>query len=418
VAVVSGLLSAIDELAAADLSVLPDCERGAELRELHLARTRLDAQINRRIGVFDARGLGQSDGAPSTQSWLRAHCRLVPSDASSEVQTARGLRDLPLAKAAWEAGDIGRDHARAITMLAKETSVEDTQKVERDLVAVAREAEPLQFASELRKWRDSWRGHPDNKDESAVQDRRELVLANSLDGMTAIKGWLTPEIGELVRTLLDPLAAPQPGETRTAAQRYHDALGEAARRLIATDNVSPGRKVRPSLLAICTMQDLLEAERAGAAELGYGNVIGNDTLQRIACDSTVVRVLIGSDGEVLDLGRSTRTVTPAQWKALVVRDGGCVVPGCDRPATWCDAHHLLWWTRGGPTDLDNLALLCGYHHTLVHEAGWALLRHTDGRWSFRRPNGTEALADNTVHDKGRRGSLRASLHPPSTHCPD
>src|SRR4051794_39056124 len=105
----SELLSAIDELAAADLAATPDGDRGAELRELCFARTRLDAQINRRVSTFDARALGESDGAPSTHSWLRAHCRLTPSDASAEVHTARGLRDLPVAKAAWEAGEIGRD---------------------------------------------------------------------------------------------------------------------------------------------------------------------------------------------------------------------------------------------------------------------------------------------------------------------
>src|SRR5947208_8070341 len=183
----SGLPSAIDELAAADVEAMVDSDRGAELRELYLARTRLDAQINRRISTFDGRALGDSDGAPSTQSWLRAQCRLAPSDAGAEVQTARGLRDLPIAKAAWEAGEVGRDHVRAITLLAKQTSVEATQSVEEQLVAVAREAEPLRFATELRKWRDAWRGRPENKDESSVQDRRELIFASSLDGMTAVK---------------------------------------------------------------------------------------------------------------------------------------------------------------------------------------------------------------------------------------
>ena len=240
--------------------------------------------------------------------------------------------------------------------------------------------------------------------------------------MTAMKALANQRSRGLARAALDPLAAPLPCDTRTAAQRYHDAFVELCRRALDTDTVAPGHKVRPQLLVLCEVDRLLDAEKAAYAELGYGGVIGNAALQRIACDSIVSRVLLDSRGEILDLGRSVRTVTPAQWKALVVRDGGCVVPGCDRPATWCDAHHLWWWTRGGPTDLDNLALLCGFHHSLIHEGGWSLLRHTDGRWALRRPDGTELLGGCTSSPVsstiGRPGALRAMHHPPTGHCPD
>jgi hypothetical protein len=414
----SELLSAIDTLAATDLDGTLDAERGAELRELYLSRTRLDAQINRRLGHFDARGLGAADGASSTQSWLRAHARLAPAEAAGEVHTARGLRDFATTAAAWEAGEINRQHARAITMLARETSVEATQRVESALVEVARLCDPLRFANELRAWRESLRRSGDGKDESSVESRRELTLAASIGGMTSIKGWLTPEVGELVRTLLSSLAAPHTGETRTAAQRNHDGLGEACRRLLDGNEVARGHRVRPSLLVLCTMDGLLDAERGEAARLGYGSVVDQRTLQRLACDSTVTRVLLSPEGEVLDLGRSARTVSVAQWKALVVRDGGCVVPGCDRPATWCDAHHLLWWTRGGPTDLDNLALVCGYHHALIHEHAWTLGRDPDGNWALRRPDGTVVqVANNESSNPLRRGrALSAMLDPPVAAC--
>jgi HNH endonuclease len=81
----------------------------------------------------------------------------------------------------------------------------------------------------------------------------------------------------------------------------------------------------------------------------------------------------------LDVGRASRVVHPAQRTALAVRDGGCVFPGCDRPLEWCEAHHLLHWLDGGPTDLANLALLCRAHHRAVHEGGWRLIRGPDGR---------------------------------------
>ena len=92
-------------------------------------------------------------------------------------------------------------------------------------------------------------------------------------------------------------------------------------------------------------------------------------------------VLAGAPSQPLDLGRSTRVVHPAQRAALAVRDRGCVVPGCERPLAWCDAHHLRHWLDGGPTDLANLALVCRAHHRMVHEGGWQLTRGPDGRFT-------------------------------------
>jgi len=91
------------------------------------------------------------------------------------------------------------------------------------------------------------------------------------------------------------------------------------------------------------------------------------TIRRLACEADLVPAVLATDGQLLDLGRTTRLATPAQRQALWLRDGGCTYPGCSIPATWCDAHHVRHWSRGGPTDLSNLALLCGRHHTVVHD---------------------------------------------------
>jgi Domain of unknown function (DUF222)/HNH endonuclease len=94
----------------------------------------------------------------------------------------------------------------------------------------------------------------------------------------------------------------------------------------------------------------------------------------------------GALSQPLDVGRTTRVVQPAQRSALVVRDGGCVFPDCDRPPTWCEAHHLVHWLHGGPTDLANLALLCRAHHRAVHEGGWRLERGRDGHLTATPPH--------------------------------
>ncbi|HKQ02388.1 MAG TPA: DUF222 domain-containing protein, partial [Actinomycetes bacterium] len=97
-------------------------------------------------------------------------------------------------------------------------------------------------------------------------------------------------------------------------------------------------------------------------------------------------ILGGAPTQPLDVGRTSRVVQPAQRTALAVRDGGCVFPGCARPLAWCEAHHLLHWLHGGPTDLANLALLCRAHHRAVHEGGWHLARGPDGSLAATPPN--------------------------------
>jgi hypothetical protein len=97
-------------------------------------------------------------------------------------------------------------------------------------------------------------------------------------------------------------------------------------------------------------------------------------------------ILGGAPSQPLDLGRTTRVVTPAQRIALAVRDGGCMFPGCQRPLAWCEAHHLWHWLDGGPTDLANLLLLCRAHHRAVHDGGWQLARQPDGHLTATPPH--------------------------------
>jgi hypothetical protein len=105
------------------------------------------------------------------------------------------------------------------------------------------------------------------------------------------------------------------------------------------------------------------------------------------CDCDITRVVTGPDGLPLDVGRKHRTPTPAMRKALAVRDEGCAWPGCDRPAGFCDAHHVTPWWRGGETKLTNLVLICSHHHHVAHKPGWSIT--FDGRTlTVHRPDGT------------------------------
>jgi hypothetical protein len=131
-----------------------------------------------------------------------------------------------------------------------------------------------------------------------------------------------------------------------------------------------------------------EAGTVGPAELDHVGPVQPQTARRLACDASVMRVLMTGRSEPLDVGRRTPVVPAALRRAVIVRDRGCRFPGCDRPQAWCDAHHVVHWADGGPTALPNLLLLCRRHHGMVHRAGGFGLELQDGSPVFRRPDGS------------------------------
>ena len=124
------------------------------------------------------------------------------------------------------------------------------------------------------------------------------------------------------------------------------------------------------------------------SELDHVGPVPVGTARRLACDASVMRVLLSGRSEPLDVGRRTPVVSPAIRRAVIVRDRHCRFPGCDRPQTWCDAHHVVHWADGGETSFPNLLLLCRRHHRLVHERGGFRLEVLDGRPMFARPDGS------------------------------
>jgi hypothetical protein len=106
----------------------------------------------------------------------------------------------------------------------------------------------------------------------------------------------------------------------------------------------------------------------------------------MACDAQILPAVLGADGQVLDLGRARRLITGPLRRALILRDGGCSFPGCDRPARWCDGHHIKAWADGGTTDLTNACLVCAYHHRLLHHSDWQVRLAPDGRPEFIPPS--------------------------------
>ena len=174
----------------------------------------------------------------------------------------------------------------------------------------------------------------------------------------------------------------QPGQ----APPEEPARRRRARRRADRGTVSAGngrrRPARPGWLARAL------SPYAVPARLEHAGPVDADTLELLACNATIRAALLAPSGALLDLGRTQRLATPAQKTALLARDGGCVIPGCTVPGDACDAHHVQWWTRGGPTDLDNLALACGRHHTEIHQDTWEIQHPRRHPLGHRPPAGS------------------------------
>ncbi|RPI25506.1 MAG: HNH endonuclease, partial [Actinobacteria bacterium] len=198
--------------------------------------------------------------------------------------------------------------------------------------------------------------------------RRRLHVSKTFAGLVRIEGDLDPEGGTVVTTALRSITNRQArdGDQRTPAQRRCDALVDVCRSYLdhAATPVSGGE--RPHLAVIVDLR-AITGTGWGRCELDDGTVVPAETVRRIACDATVTRVVTDGPSQILDVGRATRTVPAAIRRALDIRDRGCTWAGCDRPARFCDAHHIWHWADGGPTNLDNLTLLCRPHHRMTHE---------------------------------------------------
>ncbi len=134
----------------------------------------------------------------------------------------------------------------------------------------------------------------------------------------------------------------------------------------------------------------LPGDGPGVGILDSGTLISPEAMERLLCDAGVTPILMGRPWQPLAVGRARRDWTIAQRRAVIARDGGCRGPGCDRPADWCDVHHIDWWTNGGETSVANGLLICRRHHRLIHEGRWTVeLDHDTGRAIFTDPRGKE-----------------------------
>jgi Domain of unknown function (DUF222)/HNH endonuclease len=229
---------------------------------------------------------------------------------------------------------------------------------------------------------------PEPVDDEVQQDRRCVELKQRRDGMWQLQGRLSNTLGAQLNAILDPLAKPRTssiedenGKTsqivdeRPYGQRMHDALEEMCARLLKMKDQPASGGTPASVIITITIRELLA--KAGLAETSDGSMLTSEQLLRIADETEIWTAIMDRNNVPLALGRTQRLASRGQTMALIARDGGCSFPGCTHPPEWCDRHHIIDWISGGRTDLDNLTLLCRYHHTHFLQKGWRCRTNSD-----------------------------------------
>ena len=365
----SAVIVAIERLLERPRPGLGSSEQTKELIRLRHAADLLELAFAREAAVFAASNEYDELGFVSPIQWIRQECRMTGHAAAAAITVGEQEPALPKSTQALRAGKLGFSHFALLAGTAasiKESPGGDEfdeapllrKALAHSLSRFRRECTHARHAADARRFLE---------EQTQMEEWRRVELLPCEDGALVLRGFLDPVGGATLRSALEPLARRNgASDERTKEQRWADALVELARH---------GGSAQLQVTA--TLETLRGFDGAPAGELEFCSPIAAATVQRLACDASVTRVILDADSAVLDVGRARRVPSAATRRALRARDRGCVWPGCERPASWTAPHHLRHWADGGDTTLENLALLCHRHHWKVHEGGWQLVRSRD-----------------------------------------
>lgn len=388
---------------------------GASLRQAVERRSALIAgEVARRSAPeLGLSGFAQRTGHRTVQEFLRAEAGMTGRDAAAvtrvgEITNAPGalgdaLRDGRVSVAAADAIQAGLGSAGPGSPGDSLPPEVMTQAVER-LCEESAAIDPDRLQKRARELRDEL-------DEAGIVDRerarraaRSLRLVRQPDGMTRIVWLLDPESAAVVTQIYDRATSPRRGgprfveagarerarrvvdDERSTEQLASDAFTELLRSSATIDRAALLGGDEPTVRVLVRVADLASENPAGHGVLESGESVGMATVARLACGGSE-SVLFADDGRVLTLGRTQRLFNRRQRRALAARDGGCMWPGCERPPSWTEAHHIRPWAQGGRTDVDDGILLCRHHHLRLHDEGWRI-RRFGGRYRLEASPGS------------------------------
>lgn len=385
------LAGMIEALQGVDVDAMTRPRLEAVIAELQTLESVATSRRMAAMAALDSLG----DGGRSSDSVARTDGKASARKAKSEKKTASTLSKMPKTREQLNRGSITPEHAKAAADAADRCG--DPGKADEELSGKTDVPADL-FTKRSKDWADDHESQAeiDARAKRQHRDRRVSFGTDKDDeswvmfakGTTAdgreLRGLIEAETDRLFR---DDGGRENPRRSRTDDQRRFDALANLIRRGAGTHTSRPGKRPHPKYQGVVTIpvSSYLDPDQAEGTLAGSG-ALPRSVVQRLLCDGELMPLIVDDNGQPLFAGRTIRTANDAQWKALIARDGGCVVCGAD--PSRCEAHHLVWWERRGGTDITNLVLLCTQHHHELHDHDLEL-RRTNGEWHLKprgRPN--------------------------------
>ncbi len=402
-------------LAAARVALwsLTDNQLAAEVADAVALRAQADAVLLARLGEADARGLALTRGASSMTGWLRCSHRLAAGEASRLVKTARSLREqLPATAQALGDGEVNLGEVEviveALTDLTDQVNSDMRAEGETTLIKACAELDPVALGRLGRRLEELL--DPEGvqaRDEAKIRDHEKRAFGKRGLSFTpdpygsggTIRGRYDAAGYAVIAAALEPLCTPwsdvpagdagaDPGigpwtvlvagkDLRGPAARRYDAFVEVCLRgLHHPATASEGGKAQIRVtIPLASLRD-----RGGCGVLDDGTEISPTLARVLACDAGIIPAVLNSHGQPIDVGREQRLFKGGARIAVEIRDGGCTWPGCSRPASWCQIHHLIPWQAGGRTDQVNGGLFCWIHHREIEKSEWEAFHHRGRIW--------------------------------------
>ena len=402
-------LSALDVVTSLDVGGFSPSQLSLSLQRQETARRRMAGFDHRLVAELSEQVITGRVPTRNAVEVLVQSLRLAPSEARSRVRAAADLGPrrsltgealppvLPLVAGGQDAGVVSAAQAavirQAISTLRPALRAEHGTVAEALLVTHAAQFNPKDLAVVAQRILEQLDPDGQRPSDEVQQQRRRFGLKLNPDGSSNPYGQFTPELTAQLHAVLSVLtqprageaggptdeaaAAPRPMSARSMEQRQHDALAEIVGNVQRSGGL-PSEGGLPAAVYITVPLDVLEERINGVATTLFGRSLTVAEMLRVASDAQLIPIVIDKAGVPLDVGYAYRTCTTHIRHCLNMRDEGCVYPGCTIPAQWCEAHHLIPWISLSPdqprgkTKLDNLALLCTFHHHVFEKWGWVL----------------------------------------------
>jgi hypothetical protein len=399
-------MEAIQRFVSTPSPEMTPAELGAHLVGLRHGIDVLELDFSTSAASFSATDEYETQGSISPIDWIRHNCHMSSNAAARAVTAGGHAGRLPASVSALDAGEIGFAHFSLLASVSRSLSAKPAAAGleglpgedgadpadltspgnplkfdERALLELAREHSVGRFGFDCTQARHAYDAAAVLQEHVTSAERNRCEFIDCEGGFLAFRGFFDPIAAATLKAGIYPFARPTGAyDDRPLQRRLADALVEVVSHAQDLGVVPGSGGERAHLQLTASVETVMGLEGAPGGDLEYAGAVPAATVQRLACDARIRRVLLGPNSAVIDVGRALRLPGPAARAALRARSGGCQWPKCDRPTPYTNAHHLVHWGQGGSTDVENLVLLCRRHHWLIHEGGWQLAKVEDGKF--------------------------------------